>query len=237
MEAIAFLFYYITPYVAVVVFFGGIGYRVYRWWRRPPVAAHLSLYPQPRGRMGRLFDALIDMFTLKGLLRVNKPLWLGGFIMHLGLLLILVGHVRAFTDFYFLWDLLRWGEEQQHQFSAVAGTIAGILFSLPLLYLLARRWSGPVKWLSTPEDYFLLFLLIAIALTGFHMRLLRRVAIEELHAFFRGLATFRWQPPPTSTGVGFIYHFAFVQILMIYFPFSKLMHTIGSVFSKMVARS
>ncbi len=237
MEALAFLFYYVTPYVAVVAFFGGIGYRVYRWWKRPPVTVHLSLYPRPRGRVGRLLDALVDMFTLKGLLRVNKPLWIGGFVMHLGLLFILLGHIRVFTDFYFLWDLLQWGEEQQHQFSAVAGTIAGALFSLPLLYLLARRWSGPVKWLSMPEDYFLLFLLIAIALTGFHMRLLRRVAIEELHTFFRGLATFQWQPPPTSAGIAFIYHFAFVQILMIYFPFSKLMHTIGSVLSKMVARS
>jgi len=28
-----------------------------------------------------------------------------------------------------------------------------------------------------------------------------------------------------------------VQLLMVYFPFSKLMHTIGTVFSKMVARS
>ncbi|HEY75528.1 MAG TPA: hypothetical protein G4O00_05015 [Thermoflexia bacterium] len=237
MEVVAFLFYYITPYIAVAVFFGGIGYRLYRWWKRPPVTSHLSLYPRPRGRAGRLLDALVDVFTLKGLLRVNKPLWIGGFVMHLGLLLILIGHIRAFTDFYFLWDLLQWGEEQQHQFSAVAGTIAGILFTVPLFYLLARRWSGPVKWLSTPEDYFLLFLLITIALTGFHMRLLTRVAVDELHTFFRGLATFQWQPAPTSTGTAFIYHFAFVQILMVYFPFSKLMHTIGGMFSKMVARS
>ncbi|HHS97961.1 MAG TPA: hypothetical protein ENK08_08715 [Chloroflexi bacterium] len=237
MEAVAFLFYYITPYIAVAVFFGGIGYRLYRWWRRPPVTAHLSLYPRPRGRAGRLLDALVDLFTLRGLLRVNKPLWIGGFIMHMGLLFILIGHIRAFTDFYFLWDLLQWGKEQQHQFSAVAGTIAGVLFTVPLFYLLGRRWSGPVKWLSTPEDHFLLFLLIAIALTGFHMRLLTQVEIEELHTFFRGLATFRWQPAPVTTGTAFIYHFAFVQILMLYFPFSKLMHTIGGVFSKMVARS
>ena len=237
METVAFTFYYITPYIAVLVFFGGIAYRVYQWSRRPPVPAHLSLYPRPRSRVGRLVDALVDLFTLRGLFRVNKPLWIGGFMMHLGLLLILAGHVRVFTDYYFLWSLLRWGEEQQHTFSAVAGTVAGLLFALPLLYLLGRRWSGAVKWLSSPEDYFLLFLLIGIALTGFHMRLLRLVDIEELHRFFGGLATFRWQPVPTTVGPAFIYHFAFVQLLMVYFPFSKLMHTIGSVLSKMVARS
>lgn len=237
METVAFVFYYITPYIALLVFLGGIGYRAYQWWRKPPVPAHLSLFPRPRGRLGRLVDTVVDMLTLKGLFRVNKRLWLGGFTMHLGLLFILVGHVRAFTDYYFLWNLLRWGPEEQHTFSAVAGTIAGTLFTVPLFYLLARRWSGAVKWLSTAEDYFLLFLLIGIALTGFHMRLLRLVDVDQLHRFFSGLASFNWQPVPTSTGPAFIYHFALVQLLMVWFPFSKLTHTIGSVLSKMVARS
>ncbi len=237
MELLAFVFYYITPYIAVVVFFGGLAYRVYRWWKKPPVAAHLSLFPRPQSRLGRLLDTLVDMFTLKGLFRVNKPLWLGGFIMHLGLLFVLVGHIRAFTDFYFLWKLLGWGKEEQYLFSAIAGTTAGTLFTIPLFYLLARRLSGAVKWLSVPEDFFALILLISIALTGFHMRLLHHVEVEELHRFFAGLASFRWQPPPTSTGSSFIYHFAFAQLLMVYFPFSKFTHTIGSVLSKMVARS
>lgn len=237
MEYIAFLFYHVTPYIAVIVFFGGIVYRLYRWQQKSPVPARLSLFPRPQSRLGRLVDTLVDMFTLKGLFQVNKPLWAGGFIMHLGLFLILGGHIRAFTDFYFLWNLLRWGEEQQHLFSAVAGTIAGTLFTLPLFYLLARRFSGAVKWLSTPEDFFVLFLLLGIALTGFHMRLLQKVDVRELHNFFGGLASFRWQSPPASAGASFIYHFAFVQLLMVYFPFSKLSHTIGAVLSKMVVRS
>ncbi|HID86082.1 MAG TPA: hypothetical protein EYP55_01740, partial [Anaerolineae bacterium] len=111
----------LTPYIAVVVFFGGIAYRLHRWRQRSPVPTHLSLFPRPQSRLGRLVDALVDMFTLKGLFQVNRRLWIGGFIMHLGLLFVLVGHVRAFTDYYFLWNLLRWGEEQQ-LFSAIAGT-------------------------------------------------------------------------------------------------------------------
>lgn len=237
MNILAFIFYYITPYIAVAVFFGGIAYQLYRWGQKKPVGAHLSLFPRPEGRLGRVWDALVDMFTLRGLFRVNKPLWIGGFIMHLGLLLIFVGHVRAFTDLYFLWNLLNWGPEQQQTFSAVAGTIAGTLFTVPLFYLLARRWSGATKWLSTPEDFLVLLLLIGIALTGFHMRLLQEVQVQELHRFFGGLASFNWQPAPASAGASFVYHFALVQLLMVYFPFSKLMHTIGSVLSKMVTRS
>ncbi|MFQ6101799.1 MAG: respiratory nitrate reductase subunit gamma [Anaerolineae bacterium] len=237
MEIIALLFHYITPYIAVVVFFGGIAYQLYRWRQKSSVTVHLSLFPRPQGRLGRLIDTLVDILTLRGLWKVNKPLWAGGFIMHLGLFLLLVGHVRAFTDYYFLWDLLQWGEEQQTEFSHVAGTIAGLLFMIPLFYLLARRFSGAVKWLSNPEDYFVLVLLIGIAITGNHMRFLREVDAHQVRDFIQGLFFFRWQPAPMSTGTSFLYHFAFVQLLMVYFPFSKLMHTVGSVFSKMVARN
>jgi len=234
---IAFLFYYVTPYVAVAIFLGGIAYRIYRWREKEPVPAHLSLFPRPRSRLGRVVDMLVDMFTLKGLWKVNKPLWVGGFVMHLGLLLLLLGHVRAFTDYYFLWDLLQWGEEQQTHFSHVAGLIVGILFMVPLFYLLARHFGGAVKWLSTPEDYSILFLLIGIAVTGNHMRFLLEVDSHQVRSFIQGLFLFRWQPAPVTAGTSFIYHFAFVQLLMVYFPFSKLMHTVGTVLSKMSARS
>jgi len=234
METIAFLLSYITPYIAVVVFVGGITYQVHRWRQKEGIPARLSLFPRPGSRLSRLTDTLVDMFTMRGLLRVNRPLWIGGFMMHLGLLLLLLGHVRVVTDYYFLWDLLKWGEEQQHQFSSIAGINAGFLFLVPLLYLLARRWSGPVKWLSVPEDYFILFLLAGIAITGIHMRLLLDVDQHGIREFMQGLVLFDWKPVPESVGASFIYHFSLAQLLMIYFPFSKLMHTIGAVFSKRV---
>lgn len=237
MKTIAFVFYYVTPYIALSVFVGGIIYQLNRWRQKSPVPAHLSLFPRPQGRGRRWLDTLVDMFTLKGLFRVNKPLWIGGFMMHFGLLLLLLGHVRAFTDYYLLWDLLNWGEEQQHMFSVVGGTIAGVLFMIPLFYLLTRRFGGAVKWLSKPEDYFVLGLLIMIAITGNHMRFVLDPNQHEIRSFLQGLFRLNWQPVPVTAGISFIYHFAFVQLLMVYFPFSKLMHTIGSVFSKMVAKS
>lgn len=237
METIEFLLAYITPYIAVVVLVGGTAYQVYRWLQRSPVPAHLSLFPRPESRLGRIGDALLDMFTLKGLFQVNKLLWVGGFIMHVGLLLLILGHIRTVTDFYFLWNWLRWGEGELHTFSLVAGLSAGYLFLVPLLYLLARRFGGSVKWLSTPEDYFVLFLLLAIAVTGMHMRTVLEVDQHAVREFMQGLYKFSWQPVPESAGVSFLWHFALVQLLMIYFPFGKLLHTIGSVLNKMVMRS
>lgn len=237
MDTIAFIFFYITPYIAAAVFIGGSIYRVRSWGQKSPIPAKLSLFPRPESRWGRVGDALTDMFTLKGLFRVNKPLWIGAIVMHLGLLLLVSGHVRTVTDYYFIWDLLNWGEEETHLISSIGGITAGILFMIPLFYLLGRRFSGAVKWLSTPEDYFILFLLIGIAITGNHMRFLLEVDSHQVREFMQGLLFFNWAPAPTSAGTSFVYHFAFGQLLFIYFPFSKLSHTIGTIFSKMVARS
>ncbi len=237
MESIRYLFFYITPYLAVIVLVGGLVYRVSTWRKKKPVPAHLSLYPRPQSQRGRLGDALVDMFTLRGLWKVNKPLWVGAFIMHLGLLLLLLGHVRTVTDYYLIWDLLNWGETEQHLVSTIGGITAGVLFMIPLFYLLGRRFGGAVKWISTPEDYLLLFLLLGIATTGNHMRFLLEVDSHQIRDFMQGLLFFSWAPEPDSAGASFFYHFAFVQLLMVYFPFSKLSHTIGTVLSKMVARS
>jgi nitrate reductase gamma subunit len=237
METIEFLISYITPYIAVIVLIGGTIYQLYRWRQRKPVPAHLSLFPRPESRLGRLGDTLLDMFTLKGLFRVNKLLWAGGFIMHIGLLLLILGHIRVVTDFYFFWDWLRWGESELHTFSLSAGLSAGALFLVPLLYLFPRRFGGSVKWLSTPEDYFVLVLLISIAVTGMHMRMVLEVDQHAMREFMQGLYRFSWKPVPESAGSSFLWHFALVQLLMIYFPFGKLMHTIGSIFNKMDMRS
>jgi nitrate reductase gamma subunit len=237
METIEFILAYITPYIAVIVFVGGLAYQVWRWRQKSPITAHLALFPRPNSQLGRLADTLVDMFTLKGLLRVNTALWIGGFIMHVGLLLLILGHIRVVTDFYFLWDWIGWGESELHTFSVVAGLSAGFLFMFPLFYLLFRRWGGSVKFLSTPEDFFILYLLIAIAITGNHMRLVLEVDQHAMREFMQGLFLFNWKPVPESAGISFLWHFVLAQILMIYFPFGKLLHTIGAVFSKMVARS
>ena len=71
METIAFLLYYVTPYAAVVVFFGGIAYRLYRWRQKSPVAVHLSLFPRPQGRLGRLVDTLVDEWKEAGVYRTT----------------------------------------------------------------------------------------------------------------------------------------------------------------------
>ncbi len=233
MATLAFLFYYITPYIAVAVFVGGMAYRLYRWYQRKPVAAHLSLYPRPHRRWGAFMEMLIETVTLKMVFNAIKvsgsalPIT-AGLALHAALFLVLLHHVPVFVSIPLVEGTVLW---------IAFGTLMGILFLALLTYALGERLGGRRKLLSVPQDYLALLLLIGIAVTGLHIHLLHRLDYGELTRFFLGLATFHWQPIPQSAGSAFIWHFAFVQLLMVYFPFSKFSHMVGYPLAKMVAYS
>lgn len=233
MAALSFLVYYITPYVAVAVFLGGMAYRLYRWWQAKPVAAHLSLYPRPHRRLGPFLEMLIETITLKMVVNAIKVSGSGlpiiaGLVLHAALFLVLLHHLPVFIYLPVLGEATIW---------AVFGTLMGVAFLVLLLYALAHRMEGRRKLLSVPQDYLALLLLIAIAVTGLHIHLLYPLDRAELARFFLGLATFRWQPIPQSVGASFAWHFALVQLLMVYFPFSKFSHMVGYPLAKMVVYS
>ncbi len=233
MATLAFLFTYIFPYIAVAVFFGGLAYRVYRWGQRKPVAGHLSLYPRPHRRLGPFLEMLLETITLKMVVNAIKisgsglPI-IAGLTLHAALFLVLLHHLPVFVNLPIVGETAVW---------AVFGTLMGVAFLALLIYALAHRIEGRRKYLSVPQDYLALFLLIAIAVTGLHVHLLYPLDRTELARFFLGLATFRWQPIPQSVGPSFIWHFALVQLLMVYFPFSKFTHMLGYPLAKMVAYS
>jgi nitrate reductase gamma subunit len=105
------------------------------------------------------------------------------------------------------------------------------LILLALLYLLGRRILNPqVRYISLFTDYFALFLLIAIAVSGIWMRHLDKVDIIKVKELALGLVAFN-PTAPEGIGVIFYIHLLFVSVLLVYFPFSKLMHMGGVFFS------
>ncbi len=72
-------------------------------------------------------------------------------------------------------------------------------------------------------------LLLAIAGTGLAMKYVAHTDIVAVKAFTLGLLYFDWQPLPPD---GLVYaHLALVALLMLIFPFSKLLHAPGIFFS------
>jgi nitrate reductase gamma subunit len=74
-----------------------------------------------------------------------------------------------------------------------------------------------------------LILLGCIAGTGLLVHYVVRVYMVDIKAFALGLVTFHPVAPPMHPI--FIFHFLLVCLLMIYFPYSKLMHAGGLLFS------
>ena len=88
--------------------------------------------------------------------------------------------------------------------------------------------DSAVRYISLASDYFPLFLIIGIAITGILMRYFTRVDIAGIKELTIGLVTLH---PTIPDGIGglFYVHIFFVSVLIAYFPFSKLMHS-GGIF-------
>jgi nitrate reductase gamma subunit len=107
--------------------------------------------------------------------------------------------------------------------------MTGVLLLASVTYLFLRRIVIPqLSHISLMADYFPLFLIMAIAVSGILMRHFYKVDIVAVKELAMGLVSFQ---PAVPEGIGFIFfaHLCFVSVLFAYFPFSKLMH-LGGVF-------
>ena len=165
-------------------------------------------------------------------------LWLGALAFHYAFLTVLVRHLRFFTDpvpffvtlvenvdSFFRIEILYPGL----QFGLPGVFLSGIVLLAAVAYLLSRRlFIRPVRYISLASDYFPLFLIFGIALTGILMRYFAKIDVTAAKELTMGLVTFRFTIPD-GVGAVFYIHLFFVSILLAYFPFSKLMH-LGGIF-------
>jgi nitrate reductase gamma subunit len=104
-----------------------------------------------------------------------------------------------------------------------------VVIVVAVLYLLQRRLADPqVRYISLLADYFALFLILGLALSGMWMRYFTRVDIVAIKQLAIGLVTFS-PLVPNEVGSLFFVHLFMLSALAAYFPFSKLMH-MGGVF-------
>lgn len=160
--------------------------------------------------------------------------WLWGFslLFHYSMLVIVIRHARFFLEpvpglifvVEFLDGLFQVGSPRFYL------TNAFILLGLGFLFL-RRLASDQLRYISLPADYFALFLLIAVACSGIFMRYFDKVDIATVKVIIMGLATFNFPSAAEVASIGniFFIHITFVCTLMMYFPFSKLMH-MGGIF-------
>ena len=211
--------YALVFYTAFVVLVGGLIYRI-RQYATTPTPLKIPTTPAPTTRGGVVFRMGREVVLFESLFKSNKWIWLFGWVFHFALLLVLLRHLRYFTQPVWEWVVLLQPFGKYAGFAMVAG----------LLALWARRFVVPrVRYISAPSDHLLLALLVAIGASGLAMKYVDPTDIVALKAFFLGLMYFDWQPIPADPVL--LIHLALVATLMIIFPLSKLLHAPGLFFS------
>lgn len=205
--------------VATVVLVGGLAYKI-RLYARAPAPLKIPTTPAPTTRSGVAFRLAREIVMFESLFRANKWIWALGLVFHAALLAVLVRHLRYFTEPVWGWVVL----------TQPFGVYAGFAMVAALLGLWARRLLVPrVRYISAPSDHLMLALIVAIAASGLMMRFVAHTDIVALKAFFLGLMRLELRPVPPDPIL--LVHLGLVAVLMIVFPFSKLLHAPGVFFS------
>ncbi|MBC8015127.1 MAG: respiratory nitrate reductase subunit gamma [Sporomusaceae bacterium] len=217
----------IFPYLAAGIFIVGMIWRV-GTWLRVPVPFQLTLSPAPITMSGRIWTVGKELLLFSSLWRGDRGLWLWAWLMHVTLAMVIVGHIVGISQIGLQFTAMGFTASQSLALSAFMGTSTGIVMLAALCVLLYRRTAVPeVKRLSDPADYFDLLLILAIVVSGMHMRTTSLdVDLMAIRTYLGGIITFH--PTPIPKDWIFVSHFFLVNVLLIYIPFSKLVHLAGS---------
>jgi len=205
--------------VATATLVGGLARKLWRY-STTPAPLKIPTTPAPVTRSGVVFRLGREIVLFESLFKANKWIWLFGWMFHAALLLVLLRHLRYFTQPVWGWVMLVQPLGMYAGFAMVAG-LAG---------LWVRRIVVPrIRYISDPSDHLMLVLLLGIGLSGLLMKFVAHTDIVALKAFILGLMRFELNPLPPDPIL--LTHLALVAVLMIIFPFSKLVHGPGLLFS------
>jgi nitrate reductase gamma subunit len=253
------LFGIVIPYLAAIIFFVGIIYRVVKWakcpvpFRIPSTCAQQKSLPwikygyaekldNPVSTAGVVGRMILEVLCFRSLFRSTKVeygyggnikyksskwLWLAAMGFHYCFLIVLIRHLRFFTEPMPFFVPIIEKVDGFFQFFLPVAYQSGLLLGAALTFLLLRRLLIPqVRYVSLPADYFPLFLILTIAGTGILMRYILKADVVSIKELTMGLVTFR-PVIPEGISVLFYIHLFLVSVLLAYFPFSKLVHMAG----------
>jgi nitrate reductase gamma subunit len=246
----------VVPYLALAVFLGGLTYRVLRWARTPvPFRIPTTCGEQrslpwikparlenPSTTLGVIGRMALEVLLFRSLFRNTKTqlrsgpklvhaeekwLWLAALAFHWSFLIILLRHIRFFMEPAPGWVLKLQAMDAFFQVGTPDLYLTDVIIFVALGYLLIRRFAdAQVVYLSLAADYFALFLLLGLVVSGILMRYFTRIDVERVKELALGLATFTPVIPPEVGSVFFV-HLLLLSALIAYFPFSKLAHMPG----------
>ena len=246
----------VVPYAAIAVFLIGFSWRVIRWaltpvpFRIPATCGQQrslgwikrAKLDNPATVLGVTGRMALEILLFRSLFRntraelhqgprlaygEEKWLWLGALAFHWSFLIIFLRHLRFFMEPVPAFVGSIQAVDGFFQIGTPVLYLTGAAILPALLYLLWRRLASPqLRYISLFTDYFALFLLLGIAISGLVMRYFTKTDVVAVKQYAIGLVTLAPTVPAAVTALFFM-HLGMVSALLAYFPFSKLMHMPG----------
>ncbi|MCL1915990.1 MAG: sulfate reduction electron transfer complex DsrMKJOP subunit DsrM [Desulfovibrionaceae bacterium] len=247
----------VLPYAATLIFLAGFIRRVFIWGKSPVPFRIPTVGGQQRSleriRQNRL-DApytpletvcrmVLEVLTFRSLFRNSasrlteerglvqwSSKWLWGFalLFHYSFLLIFLRHFRFFLEPVPACLQALETLDGIFQIGVPRFYLSEALLGAALLFLIGRRLRGWLSHISRAADFFPLFLILGLAGSGICLRYFDKTDITSVKVYIMGLT--RLHPEIAGEAGPMLYlHLAFLSALLIYFPFSKLMH-MGGIF-------
>jgi nitrate reductase gamma subunit len=205
MSYVDFLSFQIYPYIALAVFFIG------SWVR---------------------FDrAMYTWRTGSSQLLSSRGMRIGSNLFHVGILVVLAGHVVGLLTPHFVYEIFITAHQKQI-LAMVVGGVFGAICLVGLLILLARRLFNPrVRATGTFGDTLILVLLLAQLLLGLYTIVLSSHHMDGsvmivLAEWAQHIVTFRGGAADFVAGVDWVYkaHIFLGMTLFLLTPFTRLIH-------------
>lgn len=243
-------------YLSVGVFVAGICYRVALWAKSsvpfciPVTCGQQASLPwlkhdrldNPDTAFGAALRVGAEVLFFRSLWREHRPetrnallvytndrsLWLVSITFHYALLVVMLRHLPLVFQTV-PHALVRLAGIDDFSLLGARLSLSGLLLLLSLFALLFRRmWNARVRFISLFTDYFALLLLFAVSVSGELMHSVCQGDFEAIKHFTHSLSVFH---PAMNAVIPplFLVHRLLVGALLIYFPFSKLMHIGGIV--------
>jgi nitrate reductase gamma subunit len=231
MNTLAYFVGAILPYLVVPVFVAGMAYR-FRIWFNTPQPAKMTLFPAADSTFR---GVLSETLFFPSLFRGDRVLWWFAWLFHITLALVFLGHTRVFTGL--IDGALRsagMSAKGIDLMSHYSGGAAGVLLLATGLLLLLRRLSvARVREISAIPDFLAPLLLVCIITTGDLMRFAGSFDLQETRTWAASLFTF--SPLVPQNGM-FLLHLLLAQLLIVFIPFSKILHFGGFFFTQAIIK-
>jgi nitrate reductase gamma subunit len=232
-----FWYFVMVPmvYLALAWCLVGIVIKIKNILSAPKMPYTLRIFPEGTGSddppKSPLWGAVVDSFTMPSIRKINPVFWFFLIVFHIVFVVLVIAHLD-------LLPAIRISSEKSAHM--IGYGFVGLAATICVLYFLFRRFRAPVREVSVPGDFLILFLLFCIMITGDVISWGNSwtdsgfvITKQDFGQYLSSLVHLTFEDPKKYMAGGHYSvigtHVLLANLFFIFLPFSKMMHMFFAV--------